>query len=167
MAQLEGKVAVVTGAAHGLGRTHALNLAKLGARVIVNDLGVDADGTGRNEDPAREVVEEIVRHWVGKTQIRNLCIAGGVGLNVKMNGRLFDSGLVNHLFVQPLCADAGVPIGAVDLSIDPASFASRIPDKVSPPPYRGRAHAPADRIDASAAAACSAPRRVRWRGRRR
>ena len=60
MAQLEGKVAVVTGAAHGLGRTHALNLAKLGARVVVNDLGVDADGTGRNENPAREVVEEIV-----------------------------------------------------------------------------------------------------------
>jgi 3-oxoacyl-[acyl-carrier protein] reductase len=61
MAELEGKVAVVTGAAHGLGRVHALNLAKLGARVVVNDLGASADGTGRNEDPAREVVEEITQ----------------------------------------------------------------------------------------------------------
>ena len=61
MAELEGKVAVVTGAAHGLGRIHALSLAKLGARVVVNDLGASADGTGRNEDPAREVVEEITK----------------------------------------------------------------------------------------------------------
>ncbi len=61
MAELEGKVAVVTGGAHGLGRVHALNLAKLGARVVVNDLGASADGTGRNEDPAREVVEEIAK----------------------------------------------------------------------------------------------------------
>ena len=61
MAELEGKVAVVTGAAHGLGRVHALNLAKLGARVVVNDLGARADGTGRGEDPAREVVEEITK----------------------------------------------------------------------------------------------------------
>jgi 3-oxoacyl-[acyl-carrier protein] reductase len=59
MAELEGQVAVVTGAAHGLGRIHALNLAQLGARVVVNDLGAGADGTGRNEEPARAVVEEI------------------------------------------------------------------------------------------------------------
>ena len=43
MSELEGKVAIVTGAAHGLGRVHALNLAKLGARVVVNDLGAKAD----------------------------------------------------------------------------------------------------------------------------
>ncbi len=59
MAELEGKVAVVTGAAHGLGRVHALNLARLGARVVVNDLGARADGSGRDEQPARSVVEEI------------------------------------------------------------------------------------------------------------
>ena len=56
---LEGKVAVVTGAERGLGRIEALELAKLGARVVVNDLGGDADGTGKAEEPAREVVEEI------------------------------------------------------------------------------------------------------------
>jgi 3-oxoacyl-[acyl-carrier protein] reductase len=56
---LDGKVAIVTGAARGLGRVEALELAKLGARVIVNDLGGKADGSGRDEDPAREVVDEI------------------------------------------------------------------------------------------------------------
>ena len=59
MGELDGKVAVVTGAAHGLGRIHALNLASMGARVVVNDLGAKADGTGRDEEPAWAVVEEI------------------------------------------------------------------------------------------------------------
>ena len=56
---LDGKVAVVTGAARGLGRVEALELARLGARVVVNDLGAKADGSGRDEAPARAVVDEI------------------------------------------------------------------------------------------------------------
>ena len=56
---LEGKVAIVTGAARGLGREEALALARLGARVVVNDLGTRGDGSGRDEEPARAVVEEI------------------------------------------------------------------------------------------------------------
>jgi 3-oxoacyl-[acyl-carrier protein] reductase len=56
---LDGKVAIVTGAARGLGKVEALDLARLGARVVVNDLGVNADGSGRDEEPARAVVEEI------------------------------------------------------------------------------------------------------------
>jgi 3-oxoacyl-[acyl-carrier protein] reductase len=56
---LDGKVAIVTGAARGLGREEALALAKLGARVVVNDLGTRGDGSGRDEEPARAVVEEI------------------------------------------------------------------------------------------------------------
>ena len=59
MTSLDGKVAIVTGAAHGLGRCHAINLAKQGARVVVSDLGVDAAGTGQNEAAAQAVVEEI------------------------------------------------------------------------------------------------------------
>ena len=59
MGMLDGKVAVVTGAGQGLGRVEALELARHGASVVVNDLGVAADGSGSSEDPAREVVAEI------------------------------------------------------------------------------------------------------------
>ncbi len=59
LAILEGKVALVTGAGGGLGRTHALLLAKEGASVVVNDLGGARDGTGSGTNMADTVVEEI------------------------------------------------------------------------------------------------------------
>jgi len=57
--RLKGKVAVVTGAGRGLGRCHALALASEGAKVVVNDLGGAADGSGADRGPADEVVAEI------------------------------------------------------------------------------------------------------------
>jgi NAD(P)-dependent dehydrogenase (short-subunit alcohol dehydrogenase family) len=54
----QDKVAIVTGAGGGLGRAYALELAKRGAKVVVNDLGVSRDGTGHS-DAALAVVEEI------------------------------------------------------------------------------------------------------------
>ncbi len=56
---LKGKVAVVTGAGAGIGREHALALAREGARVVVNDLGGDRHGGGRGAEAADQVVEEI------------------------------------------------------------------------------------------------------------
>jgi NAD(P)-dependent dehydrogenase (short-subunit alcohol dehydrogenase family) len=53
------KVAVVTGAGGGLGRCHALELARRGAKVVINDLGGSVDGTGGSSDAALAVVEEI------------------------------------------------------------------------------------------------------------
>ncbi|MEV6567712.1 SDR family oxidoreductase [Streptomyces kronopolitis] len=54
-----GRVAVVTGAGRGLGRAHALALAAAGAHVVVNDLGVAADGAGTSAGPAQRVADEI------------------------------------------------------------------------------------------------------------
>src|SRR5918994_1640083 len=56
----EGRVAIVTGAARGIGRGHALEFAHQGAKVVVNDIGAALDGTGRSDSPARQVVDEIV-----------------------------------------------------------------------------------------------------------
>jgi NAD(P)-dependent dehydrogenase (short-subunit alcohol dehydrogenase family) len=55
----EGRVVIVTGAARGIGRAHALEFARQGAQLVVNDIGAELDGTGRSPAPIHEVADEI------------------------------------------------------------------------------------------------------------
>lgn len=67
--RFDGRVAIVTGAGGGLGRSHALELARRGASVVVNDLGGSVDGSGGSSDAAKAVVDEI--HVLGGKAIAN------------------------------------------------------------------------------------------------
>lgn len=106
----EGRVAIVTGAGRGLGREHALELARQGARVVVNDLGSGVDGSGSSHGPADEVVETIkamggeavvnwddVSDWEGAQRLVRSTVDTFGGLDVVVNnaGILRDRMLVN------------------------------------------------------------------------
>src|SRR5205807_8288032 len=69
MGLLDGKVAVITGAGRGIGRTEALLLAAEGASVVVNDVGAAVSGETSEERPAEEVVNEI--KGAGDTALAN------------------------------------------------------------------------------------------------
>jgi len=106
----EGRAAIVTGAGRGLGRAEAIELAKEGAMVLVNDLGVELDGRAPNFSPANDVVDEIrglgghaivncddVSDWAGAKRLIYEAISAFGRLDVLVNnaGVLRDRMLVN------------------------------------------------------------------------
>ncbi|UYO41795.1 SDR family NAD(P)-dependent oxidoreductase [Rhodopseudomonas palustris] len=95
--RFDGRVAIVTGAGNGLGRAHALGLAALGAKVVVNDFGGARDGTGGSMTAAETVVEEI-------RQAGGTAMADGADVS-------------NYEQVQAMVAKATKEWGSVDLLV--------------------------------------------------
>ncbi|MFM7272243.1 MAG: SDR family NAD(P)-dependent oxidoreductase [Gammaproteobacteria bacterium] len=100
--RFDNRVAIVTGAGAGLGRSHALALAARGARVMVNDLGGARDGTGRSSAAAARVVEEI--RAAGGEAIAN-------GANV-----------ADYAEVEAMVAEAMAAWGRVDILVNNAGI---------------------------------------------
>ena len=93
MSRLDGRVAIVTGAGRGIGRSVARLLASQGAAVVVADLGVAMDGSGRDSGPAAEVVEEITaaggKAIASGADIADFAAAEGlIGTAIEQFGRL-------------------------------------------------------------------------------
>src|SRR3954471_14244277 len=110
MGTLDGRVAIITGAGRGIGREHALLFASEGAKVVVNDLGGDIDGTGDDRAPAQQVVDEIkamggeavanvdnVADWDGAQKLIQTAVDTFGALHVLVNnaGILRDRVIVN------------------------------------------------------------------------
>jgi NAD(P)-dependent dehydrogenase (short-subunit alcohol dehydrogenase family) len=98
----QGRIVIVTGAGRGLGRSHALAFAREGAKVVVNDLGTDRAGEGRDPVTAQQVVDEIrsaggeavangddVADWEGAGRLVRTAIEAFGGLDVLVNNAGF------------------------------------------------------------------------------
>src|ERR1700722_13175256 len=102
MGALDGRVAIITGAGRGIGREHALLFAAEGAKVVVNDLGGNPDGSGGDRTPAEEVVDEILQMG-GEAVVNSDNVADWDG-----GKRLIDSALEAFGDLHVLVNNAGI-----------------------------------------------------------
>src|SRR3954447_20468222 len=98
----DGRVAVVTGAGRGIGRGHALEFARQGAKVVVNDLGAEPDGTGGSTGPAGEGGDAI--RALGGEAIAN----GDDVSDFEAAGRLVQSAVDTFGGLDVLVCNAGI-----------------------------------------------------------
>jgi NAD(P)-dependent dehydrogenase (short-subunit alcohol dehydrogenase family) len=104
--RFDGRVAVVTGAGRGLGRSYALLLASAGAKVVVNDPGSDLTGDGTDAGPADDVVREIVAAG-------GQAVASTDSVSIPAGGKaIIDAALDNYGRIDILIHNAGIVRGA-------------------------------------------------------
>ena len=128
MARLcEGRVAIVTGAGRGIGREHALSLARHGAKVVVNDLGGNVDGTGGDVSPAQSVVDEIIAMG-GEAVVNgdNVANFDGAGRLVAHGSSDFRAGSV---YLRPLPLPIPCPYPMAPRISDPDLCAAQPPSR--------------------------------------
>lgn len=124
MASLDGRVAIITGAGRGIGREHALLLAREGAAVVVNDLGGNNSGDGVDTTPAQQVVAEItedggravansdnVATWDGARVLIDMAVGEFGGLDIVVN----NAGILRDAFVASMSEQEWDSVIAVHL----------------------------------------------------
>jgi NAD(P)-dependent dehydrogenase (short-subunit alcohol dehydrogenase family) len=116
MGQLDGRVAIVTGGALGLGRAHALELARHGAVVVIVDPGVALDGTDLQETPAEAVVKEIEAGG-GTARAVALSVTDHAGV-----GRLVDDVVSEHGRLDVVVNNAGITRDRMITSMDESDW---------------------------------------------
>ena len=100
--RFDGKTAIVTGAGGGLGRCHALELARRGANVVINDLGGSVDGSGGNSAAAEAVVEEI-KAMGGKAIANGSSVTDDAGVQKMIDDTMSEFGRIDIII-----ANAGI-----------------------------------------------------------
>ena len=113
--RFDGRVAIVTGAGRGIGREHALLLARRGAAVVVNDLGCELNGSGASNTPAQDVVETIVSS--GAQAVANF------------------ASVADEAGAESIVQDALDNFGRLDIVINNAGIAQHAPFAETPPAF--------------------------------